>query len=473
MMKNLGMAVLGLCLSGCVVVTSGQGSGPKGSPGQGSGGGETPPADGAGAASGDARADALRQIWKDFDRRVPCDSPPQKCVSELAREAGVPTFNDIKVWNPAKAMSTLDEVWLPGWDKLSKFEDGESAHHTFEAIWLAGSYRRAKAKCLSEAGAKIEEMKRGDEAKRASIGAAKAKKGLYEQLPALFGLRAAWDPKATTGERWQAWAGGGFEVEQAIAGLFDDPAKQPVYVTIGAPPDLVRPYVRARGDATLEADAICAFAKYQLWTFDGPEKAVKLPYGEAETKAVTDRLSASGSPLSTRWNDIKAAPELKPLDFDTAEDPNSAPGSVVRVGGNPGSIAVSGSAYVTVEVDDVKKDGADLVVTAKMEHDTQILLGCGKAKDRLVVTNGTVQHDKSCKYGSAWGRRVMTIRLAEAPPGGIEKKDRIAFFAKVESNKEKKTETAAKKVREQALSMTGSMVYYVGRGNAVSYAFPR
>lgn len=469
-MTKLGMVLIALATSGCVVVTSGQGGGAKGSPG---GGGESKGTGAEGAASADDKVEALKQIWKDFDRRVPCDSPPQKCVSELAREAGVPTFNDIKVWNPAKAMSTLDEVWLPGWDKLAKFDDGESAHHAFEAIWLAGSYRRAKAKCLADAGAKVADALKADEAKRATIAAARAKKGLYEQLPALLGLRPGWDPKSSQGERWQAWAGGNFEVEQAIAGLFDDPAKQPVYVTVGAPPDLVRPYVRARGDATLEAEAVCAFAKYSLWTFDGPEKAVKLPYSEAETKAVTDRLSASGAPLSTRWTDVKPAPELTPLDFDTAQDPNSAPGSVVRVGGVPGSIGVSGSAFVTVQVDDVKKDGADLVVTAKMEHDTQILLGCGQAKDRLVVNNGTVQHDKSCKYGQAWGKRVMTVRLAEVPPGGIEKKDRIAFFAKVTDNKEKRTETAAKKVREQALSMTGSMVYYVGRGDKVSYAFPR
>ncbi len=436
---------------------------------------ESTPSSAADAADGTSSPESLRALWKDFDRLVPCDEGPRACVPELAKVVGVTSFTKERVWNPAAVMSTPDETWLPGWETLPKFEDdyGSSARHTFEAIWLAGHYRRAKARCVADAAAKIADAKKQDAATRDRIASARSKSGIYEQLAALVSLRSPLPPDDLEAERWRTWAGGPFEVESAIAGLFAEPSRAPAYLPIAAPDPRARPFLRPRGDDALETDAICAFSAHQRWDLRGHERAVREPYTAAEKNNLSERLKASGASLSALWKEPTNIPELTAIDFDTQNDPYSAPGTMVRVGGQPGEIRVAGSHYVTLEVAAVRKDGNATLVIAKQEHDTSFVLGCTVARDRLIISNGVVQNDQSCRYGTAWGRRLLTVRFSELPPGGVQKEDRIAFFATVVDKKETRTEKPGSRVREQTLGMTGAVLYYVGRGNAVSYEVPR
>lgn len=410
-MRRFGICLV-LLVSGCGIVKVSTGGG-----GAKSGGSQEPSSDGGQTGGGGDEASRLKSAYDDFAAKGTCAGKiVPLCAHELRDAAGIAQrphgpYDPVKMWNPREG-SNPDPQWISGWDDLPATEGYNESESVFQVIAQALVWKANRKKCETDYQSTYDARKKASDALNAKIEEALKEPSAHDRIRALVSLRPSNDLRLV---------GARFRLEEQLFKQFEDPARRDVFAWLPIKsPDT--PDIRPLLSFETESKNHCANSERQKY-FPEETRAVDEELKKARSLQVPADKAGAVHSLTEAW-------EMK------------AP-----------FLGIS-----TAKIVSITRSGQGGEITFETTRDEQIVLGCREAKDRLVIQNNTVTHDKSCTYGQRVWASSVKLKFADLPKAELQKGDEIEVLSQITEAQEKTKKSGKNERIERKLAGNGVFV---------------
>ncbi len=391
------------------------------------GGSNGSPSDGEAASSDSEEAAALKKAYDDLDKKGACAGIIKElCGTNLRKAAGIETrphgpYDPVRMWNPREGANP-DPEWATGWDKLPDSEGFNEATAVFNYLGATLVMKANRRACEAEYKPKYEAHKKLSGELDGKIDAALKEPTMHERLKALIKLRPGGDLR---------FVGARFRLEEEIGKLATDPAEQAAFA-----------WIHTVSPDAADIRPLLSYEKEAGWAC---MKESRSWYKNEELSAAEDEVKKAKS-LPTEQKGAAYIGLTESREF-------KAPFSGID----------------TAKVVSVARDGNGGTLTLESSREEQIILGCSRSSDRLVVENGAIQRDKSCTYGTKTWANAITLKFTDLPRADIAKGDEVHLLAEITEVSVKATSrTGAKQREDRKFGGKGTMLLSVKHsGNEV------
>ena len=423
-----GLAVLFVALlSGCGVIKVSVNGGGSTSPG--SSGGAT--SGGAASAGGGDEAAALKKAYDDLDSKGACAGVIKElCGTNLRKAAGIETrphgsYDPVRMWNPREGANP-DPEWATDWDKFSDSEGFNEATATFNYLGSVLVMKANRRVCEADYKPKYEQHKRLSDELNGKIDEALKVPTVHDRLKALMALRPNSDLR---------FVGARFRLEEEIGKLATDPAQQAAFA-----------WIHTVSPDAADIRPLSTYEKEARWTC---MKESRSWYKKEELSSAEDEMKKARSlPVDQKGAAYVGLTESREF---------KAPFFGID----------------TAKVVSITREGTGGTLTLESSREEQIVLGCSRTSDRIVLENNTLQRDKSCTYGTKTWFNNITLKFADLPRADIVKGDEIHLLAEITEVSVKQTSKTGSKQREdRKFAGKGTLALHVKHGGSDVWRLP-
>lgn len=426
-MRRLAVLFVAL-LSGCGIIKVSVNGGGAGN--AGSKGGSGSPSGGEGASASDEAA-ALKKAYDELDSKGACAGIIKElCGTNLRKAAGIETrphgpYDPVRMWNPREGANP-DPEWATDWEKFSPSEGFNEATAVFNYLGGTLVMKANRRACEADYKPKYEALTKGAGELDGKIDAALKETTVHDRLKALIKLRPNGDLR---------FVGPRFRLEQEIGKLATDPALESAFAWIHTvSPDAadIRPLLSYEKEARW-----ACMRESQSW------------YKKEEIASATEEMKKARSlPVEQKRGEYIGLTEAR--DF-------KAPFLGID----------------TAKVVSITREGVGGTLTLESSREEQIVLGCSRTSDRLVIENGALQRDKSCTYGTKTWSNAITLKFADLPRADIAKGDEVHLLAEITDVSVKQTsKTGAKQREDRKFGGKGTVLLHVKHGGNDVWRLP-